>query len=1162
MKKQLLLLVMMLLPMVAGAENTGTTEVVTLTTKGQLQSSLLDLETDYISSLTIKGPINGKDIQYLRSGIGKLSKLEELNLSDVELVADEEPYCVITTPVDGTFQHVQYTYYISDRNSEVYLGVSSISMAATSLYRCTSNRLDQLFNESEVGKTLKKVTMPRNFTAIGEGSFKRTSVEIVVMESPLREIGASAFYISQIKKVESDWSQLDNIGSSAFGYANSFAGNKEDNTLDISRLDSIPYNAFMGCNIKKVVLSPSLWYVGDGALCCEGLEEANVPSTLEHLWYGSFSSNSPFFKNLPVEDHIVYLGKFALCAKGINSSTPLIFKDGTAYIVNNFQIISEKWSDPAAQYITDIVFPSSLKRIGEDAFSANRDCYYMTVKSVAFPEGLEEIGENAFYKLDNLEKVSFPSTLKKIGRSAFEGCGLLKVVIPEAVTEIERDAFLQCNSLQSAEFYAKHVYDGDGWHDGIMGNCSSLEKVTIGPKVEVIPQSMCSGCRQLIKVDFMNRDASAGKLQINEYAFAGCKMEEVVLPEGLDSIGENAFSQCKYLSSLNLPNSLTRIGFDAFYCCTKLKTLTIPQNIKKICDKSNNGLGNGGPFSGCTALESLIINSEESFEWTNQNLLALKEVTFGSNVKTINERAFYNMATIKKVNFSEGLETIGSSAFSGCGAITSLSLPTSLKSIGSGAFLGCESLSSPIVLPMNLISLGSSAFRSCTNLPAIAFPEGLETIGNGTFSKCTAITEITIPKDVVSIGDEAFFGCTGLASLSLNENLKSIGNYAFYGCTGLTEVELKDNVETIGNYAFCGCTNIKTFFLGKSVTSIGESAFKRCGNLMSVYCYALEIPSVGFLAFQDSNLDNAVLYVSKGSKEKYKKAYGWSQFKNIVEMKMPEHTLTYIVDGEVYKTYSIEEGETITPEPAPTKEGYAFSGWSDIPKTMPANDVTITGSFTQIDFEIGNVTYEVLGDEISIKKGDKCSGDVEILSTVVINDKTYTITSIADDAFRNNTNITSVTISESVTNIGANAFDGCYQLSSIIIGKAVSAIGSKAFANLTSAALTRGANSFNVSCFAENIPTTASDAFENTSISNATLLVYDNSVSLYKASAPWNGFGTIMGFEEAAGIDGVILDSNGKVKIFSIEGKSLNELQKGLNIIQMSHGKTRKVIVK
>ncbi|MBQ4386754.1 MAG: hypothetical protein II822_04040 [Prevotella sp.] len=123
MKRQLLLLVtMILLPLLANAENEGTTEVVTLTKEGQLQLTLLDLETDYISCLTIKGPINGKDIQYLRSGIGKLSKLEELNLTDVELVADEEPYCVITSPVEGTFYHTQYTYYLSDKNSTEYLG--------------------------------------------------------------------------------------------------------------------------------------------------------------------------------------------------------------------------------------------------------------------------------------------------------------------------------------------------------------------------------------------------------------------------------------------------------------------------------------------------------------------------------------------------------------------------------------------------------------------------------------------------------------------------------------------------------------------------------------------------------------------------------------------------------------------------------------------------------------------------------------------------------------------------------------------------------------------------------------------------------------------------------------------------------------------------------
>ena len=984
MKKQLLLLIMMLLPLMVIAENTGTTEVVTLTKEGQLQLSLLDLETESIRSLAIKGRVNGKDIQYLRSGVGKLSKLEELNLSDVELVADEEPYCVITSPVDGTFYHTQYTYYISDINSIEYLGVSSISMAATSLYKCLSNRLDQLFNESEIGKTLKKVTMPHNFTTIGEGAFKNTSVETVIMKSPIIEIGTAAFNNSRIKLIEADWSQLENIGSSAFRGANDFAGNKENNTLDINKVDSIPYRAFSGCNIKKVVLSPNLWYVGDGALCCDGLEDANIPSTLEHLWYESFSSNSPFFKNLPVEDHIVYLGKFALCVKDrLSSATTLKFKEGTEYVVDKFSI--DQYFN--YKYIDGLEFPSTLKRIGESAFTGYGGYGdELNIKSIAFPEGFEEIGYQAFYHLPNLEKVSFPSTIKKIEQSAFEGCGLLKIVIPETVTAIGNAAFMDCKSLQRAEFNAKHVYDGDGWHSWIFRNCSSLEKLTVGPKVEVIPKGMCYSCGQLIMVDFMERDASAGKLQINDDAFANCKIEEIVLPEGLDCIGEDAFRSCRYLSTFILPNSLTKIGFGAFANCTKLKTLTIPQNLKIISYKSNrNTLGNGA-FEGCTALESLTINSEESFEWTNQKLTALKDVTFGSNVKTINERAFYNMATIKKVNFSEGLETIGSSAFSGCGALTSLSLPMSLKSIGAGAFLGCESLSSPIVLPMNLISLGSSAFRSCTNLPAIAFPEGLKTIGDGTFSKCTAITEITIPKDVVSIGDEAFFGCTGLTTLSLSENLKSIGNYAFYGCTGLTVVELKDSVETIGRWAFGKCTGIKTLSIGQKVTSIGDYAFDGCSNLTSVYCYAEKIPSVGFCAFKDSNLDNTILYVPKGSREKYKKTYGWSEFKNIVEMKMPEHTLTYMVDGEVYKTYSIEEGETIIPEPAPTKEGYTFSGWSEIPETMPDHDVVVYASFTSGIAEILTTTQRNI--RIYSPDGKKLDKPKNGLNIVVFNDGT------------------------------------------------------------------------------------------------------------------------------------------------------------------------------
>lgn len=280
-----------------------------------------------------------------------------------------------------------------------------------------------------------------------------------------------------------------------------------------------------------------------------------------------------------------------------------------------------------------------------------------------------------------------------------------------------------------------------------------------------------------------------------------------------------------------------------------------------------------------------------------------------------------------------------------------------------------------------------------------------------------------------------------------------------------------------------------------------------------------------------------------------------------------KYKLTYKVDGVDYKNISYDYGANITAEPAPTKEGFEFSGWSDIPVTMPAHDVTITGTFKVIEYNVDNATYEVSDGEATFVGGENCSGDVEVPSTVVINNKTYPVTTISDGAFLNNPYITSVTIPRSVISIGANAFNGCSGLISIIIGENVSVIGSKAFANLGSGAAarranTRGASGLIIKCYAVNVPTTAADAFENTSIGNASLFVDDNSVTAYKTTVPWNGFGTIMGFNEATDINGVWIDDGGRAKIFSIDGKPLNNLQKGINIIGMANGKTMKVVVK
>ena len=131
------------------------------------------------------------------------------------------------------------------------------------------------------------------------------------------------------------------------------------------------------------------------------------------------------------------------------------------------------------------------------------------------------------------------------------------------------------------------------------------------------------------------------------------------------------------------------------------------------------------------------------------------------------------------------------------------------------------------------------------------------------------------------------------------------------------------------------------------------------------------------------------------------------------------YKLTYMVDGEVYKTLSYDYGSTITSEPAPTKEGYTFSGWSEIPATMPAHDVTVTGSFSinkyKLIYKVDGIEYKsseveygkaITPEAEPTKEGYTFSGWSEIPETMPAKDVTvtgtfainqYTITYKIDD---------------------------------------------------------------------------------------------------------------------------------------------------------------------
>lgn len=237
-------------------------------------------------------------------------------------------------------------------------------------------------------------------------------------------------------------------------------------------------------------------------------------------------------------------------------------------------------------------------------------------------------------------------------------------------------------------------------------------------------------------------------------------------------------------------------------------------------------------------------------------------------------------------------------------------------------------------------------------------------IDNNAFKDKTSITSIVIPKTIEGVGDYAFSGCIGLTSITIPNSVTSIGEDAFSGCTSLTSVNIGNGVTTIGDHLFNGFSKLTNVVLGSGITAIGERAFANIDELTDVTILVDEVPETDRTAFENSYIEDYVtLHVLEESLEKYKAVAPWKNFKNIVAYQgavAAKYTLTYMVDGEVYQTVEVREGTRITPLEEPTKEGYVFTGWKNLPITMPAENVTVGGSFIPNTNKY-TITYKVDG---------------------------------------------------------------------------------------------------------------------------------------------------------------------------------------------------------
>ena len=342
-----------------------------------------------------------------------------------------------------------------------------------------------------------------------------------------------------------------------------------------------------------------------------------------------------------------------------------------------------------------------------------------------------------------------------------------------------------------------------------------------------------------------------------------------------------------------------------------------------------------------------------------------------------------------------------------------------------------------------------------------------------------------------------------------------IAPQAFFICPDLTSVTIPNSVESIGQTAFAGCTALTSVTIGNSVRSIGNLAFTGCTELLNVYCYAENVPSTARDAFEGLDLEFAILHVPAGSVDSYKTA-PWSSFRTIVAIstEVEINGINYDLNGDATQATVVSKsdkysGEVIIPESV-EHEGTAYSvtsiGKEAFKFCSGLTSVTIGNSVTSIGYQA------FLG----------CSG----LTSVTIPNS---VESIEPKAFYNCYGLTSVTIGNSVTSIGYQAFCYCSGLASVTIPNSVTSIGDAAFAlcsDLTSVTIGNGVESIgqlafskcpklhDVYCYAVEVPSTESNAFDDSYTENPTLHVPAGSVGRYTETAPWSGFGKIVGLSK------------------------------------------------
>ena len=706
-------------------------------------------------------------------------------------------------------------------------GLKEVSMAQSSVERIGQKAFDNC-----VG--LASIEFPETLQVIGSYAFSRCSnLAAAVFPSHVTTIDSYAF---------AECSRLESIA---------FLGENKVDSVAVK----IGYAAFDSCGIRKLDLKWPVTSIEKNAFHnCKHLEEASVRSgvTLETSVFDGCDALQKLtlqIKDVPARG---FRGLSALTELNLGSDVRTIGEYAFA-----------------ETGLSQVVLSWYVQHVGQYAFKDCQSLTNLTIQAESFDstafEGcsalkeltvnVKTIPEFSFRGKPKLTSVQFQEKVETVERQAFAECESLQTIQWGGIRHIEEYAFSDCKSLQQLSFPAEL----ETIRGGAFANCGQLQKVSIQSQV-AMGQDVFSGCNSFSSLT-INSDVAADAFKncgsltnvqfgsltrhIGENAFQNCgQLKQVVMKDSdVSSIGANAFSGCGALNSLALPDTLETIGQYAFSECGSLTELNVPARVALIGTSA---------FSGCSRLESIVFagSSGEASDLRIQksafNGCALRELELPSCVSLVESNAFQNCKVLERVTIRSGV-MLQSAVFEGCDQLLKLELQ--IQEIPDRAFKGLVSLSS-VTLAKTVTAIGESAFEG-SGLTEINIPSTVESIGKYAFRNCTALSEATIRAQ--SFESNSFEGCSALTKVTIRT--KMIPDYAFQSLQRLRDVRIEEDTESIGNFAFEGDSVISgKIELPDTLQSIGQSAFKNCSGLY-VLSFSANVTKIGKEAFAScSNL--------------------------------------------------------------------------------------------------------------------------------------------------------------------------------------------------------------------------------------------------------------------------------------------------------------------